>query len=136
MSIITVLMIDIDYFKQLNDRGGHPAGDACLRQISEALAGAAGRRDDVLGRYGGEEFALVMSGASLQAGLVVAERLRHTVESLAISHAGSPRGVVTVSVGIASALPGEKPLDALIASADSALYEAKRRGRNQVVTLD
>jgi diguanylate cyclase (GGDEF)-like protein len=133
---ITVLMIDIDYFKQLNDRCGHPAGDACLRRISEALAGAVGRRDDVLGRYGGEEFALVMSGASLQAGLVVAERLRHTVESLAISHSGSPLGVVTVSVGVASALPGEKPLDALIATADSALYEAKRRGRNQVVTLD
>lgn len=133
---ITVLMIDIDYFKQLNDRDGHPAGDACLRRIGEALASAAGRRGDVLGRYGGEEFALVMPGGSLQAGLVVAERLRHTVESLAIAHAGSPHGVVTVSIGVASAMAGEKPLDALIASADSALYEAKRRGRNRVVTLD
>jgi diguanylate cyclase (GGDEF)-like protein len=129
-------MIDVDFFKALNDSYGHPAGDACLRRIGEALAGAAGRRGDVLGRYGGEEFALVMPGASLQAGLVVAERLRLAVESLAVPNTGSPQGVVTVSVGVASAVAGEKPLDALLATADSALYEAKRRGRNQVVTLD
>lgn len=133
---LTVLMIDIDYFKQLNDSCGHPAGDACLRRVSDALASAAGRRDDVLGRYGGEEFALVMPGASLQAGLVVAERLRQAVESIALANAGSPHGVVTVSIGVASTMPGEKPLDALVATADSALYEAKRRGRNQVATLD
>ncbi len=133
---LTVLMIDVDYFKQLNDSCGHPAGDACLRRIGEALAAAAGRRDDVLGRYGGEEFALVMPDASLQAGLVVAERLRHAVASLAMTNVGSPHGVVTVSIGVASTFAGEKPLDALVASADSALYEAKRRGRNQVVTLD
>lgn len=133
---LTVLMVDVDFFKRLNDSYGHPAGDACLRRVSEALAGAAGRRGDVLGRYGGEEFALVMPGASLRAGLVVAERLRHAVESLAVPNTGSPHGVVTVSVGVATAVAGEKPLDALLATADSALYEAKRRGRNQVVTLD
>lgn len=129
---VALLMIDIDYFKQLNDRYGHPEGDACLRQISVALQGVLGRRHDVLGRWGGEEFALVMPGASRDAGLAVAERLRATVEHLAIANQDSPYGVVTISVGVSQSFAGDTPLDTLIASADSALYVAKHLGRNQV----
>lgn len=129
---VTLLMIDIDYFKQLNDRYGHPVGDACLRQVSETLRGAIGRRGDELGRYGGEEFALVMAGASIDAGLSVAERMRSTIERLGIANEDSPSGVVTISVGVASAFAGDIALDELIARADSALYVAKRRGRNQI----
>ena len=133
---ITLLMIDIDYFKQLNDTYGHPAGDACLKKVAEALRSVLGRPGDLLGRYGGEEFALVMSGAPLQAGLVVGERLRQTVEALAIEHARSPHRVVTISVGISSGMAGLRPLDLLIAQADSALYQAKRNGRNRVAAVD
>lgn len=133
---VALLMIDIDYFKQLNDRYGHPAGDACLRVVSRALQTAAGRSGDALGRYGGEEFALVMSGSSLQAALKVAERLRAAVEKLAIANADSPYGIITVSIGAASCLAGERPLEALMAAADSALYAAKQQGRNRVVGLD
>ncbi|MEW5836395.1 MAG: diguanylate cyclase [Pseudomonadota bacterium] len=133
---ITLLMIDIDYFKQLNDTYGHQAGDACLKRIAEALKNVLGRQGDLLGRYGGEEFALVMRGAPLQAGLVVAERLRQTVEALAIEHSRSPHGVVTISVGVSSAMAGLRPLDLLIAQADSALYQSKRNGRNRITAVD
>ncbi|MCP1375654.1 GGDEF domain-containing protein [Dyella lutea] len=133
---ITLLMIDIDYFKQLNDTYGHPAGDACLKKIAEALQQVLGRPGDMLGRYGGEEFAVVMTGAPLQAGLVVAERLRQTVEALAIENSGSPHGVVTISVGVSSSMAGLRPLDLLVAQADSALYQAKRNGRNRMAAID
>ncbi len=133
---ITLLMIDIDYFKQLNDTYGHPAGDACLKTIAEALRKVLGRPGDLLGRYGGEEFALVMAGAPLQAGLAVGERLRQTVEALAIEHAGSPHAIVTISVGVSSGMAGLRPLDLLVAQADSALYQAKRSGRNRVAAVD
>jgi diguanylate cyclase (GGDEF)-like protein len=133
---VALLMIDIDYFKQLNDTAGHPAGDACLRRIGAALRAASGRDGDVLVRYGGEEFALLMPDSSLHAGLLVAERLRASVQALAIENEASPHGVVTVSVGVASAMGGEQTPDALVARADAALYEAKRRGRNQAVSLD
>lgn len=132
--IVALLMIDIDYFKQLNDTAGHPAGDACLRQVGVALRGASGRSGDVLVRYGGEEFALLMPDSSLHAGLLVAERLRASVQALAIDNAASPHGVVTVSVGVASAMGGEQTPETLIARADAALYEAKRRGRNQIAS--
>lgn len=133
---VALLMIDIDYFKQLNDTAGHPAGDACLRQVGAALRTASGRSGDVLVRYGGEEFALLMPDSSLHAGLLVAERLRASVQALAIDNGASPHGVVTVSIGVASAMGGEQTPDALLARADAALYEAKRRGRNQVVSPD
>ena len=133
---ITLLMIDVDYFKQFNDTYGHPAGDACLKRVATELQQVAGRPGDLLGRYGGEEFALVLSGASLQAGMAVAERLRQTVQALAITHADSPHQVVTISIGVSSAMAGLRPLDLLVAQADSALYSAKRDGRNRVAAVD
>ncbi|HET6431299.1 GGDEF domain-containing protein [Dyella sp.] len=129
---IAVLMIDIDYFKQLNDRYGHPAGDACLRMVGRVLLATAGRPGDVLGRYGGEEFALVMCGGSLADAQAVGERLRAAVEKLAIANADSPFGIITVSIGAASGLVGEGSPDTLMAAADAALYAAKQAGRNRV----
>ncbi|HTV80656.1 MAG TPA: diguanylate cyclase [Steroidobacteraceae bacterium] len=128
-----ILMIDIDHFKALNDRYGHPAGDACLRQVARALQACLPRPDDVLARYGGEEFIVLLHDTDSPGAEAVAERLRATVEGLQIEHAGSPIGRVTASVGIATApLTGEAAAARLTEEADRALYEAKCAGRNVV----
>ncbi len=128
---LSVLMIDIDHFKSLNDRYGHPAGDACLRAVARVLQDALVRPDDVLARFGGEEFIALLHDADAAGAVVVAERLRAAVEALRIEHADNPHGVVTVSIGTASAAHrGETAR--LIQAADKALYEAKCAGRNRV----
>jgi diguanylate cyclase (GGDEF)-like protein len=133
---LAVLMIDIDHFKLLNDRYGHPAGDACLRQVARVLQEALVRPGDVLARYGGEEFIALVQDADAAGGQVVAERLRSAVEALRIEHPDSLFGVVTVSIGVASAAPADDAVaTALVKAADRALYEAKCAGRNQVRTL-
>ena len=130
---LSVLMIDVDHFKLLNDRYGHPAGDACLRAVAQGLRQALVRPGDVLARYGGEEFIALLQEADSAGAMVVAERLRAAVEALRIEHLGSPAAVVTVSIGAAStAMRGEATATILIAAADKALYEAKCAGRNQV----
>jgi diguanylate cyclase (GGDEF)-like protein len=133
---LSLLMIDIDHFKGFNDRYGHPAGDACLRDVASALQRALARPDDVLARYGGEEFVALLHDVGAPGALVVAERLRAAVEALGIDHAGSPFGQVTVSIGAASGVSDAQHDGAgapqLLAAADAALYEAKRAGRNQV----
>jgi len=130
---VAVLMVDIDHFKLLNDRYGHIAGDACLRAVAEAMRQALARPGDVLARYGGEEFIALLHEADAAGARVVGERLRAAVEALAIEHADSPFGVVTVSVGVAGAvLHDAASADALVHAADRALYEAKCDGRNRV----
>lgn len=129
---LTLLMIDIDHFKQLNDSYGHPAGDARLCAVSGTLAGCARRGTDIVARYGGEEFAAILPGLDRDAALLVAEAMREAVEARALP---SPvrGGVVTVSIGVAQASQaGEDMIDALLHRADHALYEAKRSGRNRV----
>lgn len=133
---LAVLMIDIDHFKLMNDRYGHPTGDACLRQVAKVLQDALVRPGDVLARYGGEEFIALIEDADAAGGHVVGERLRAAVEALGIEHRGSPFGVVTVSVGVASATPlGDTAAASLVKAADSALYEAKCAGRNLVRSM-
>jgi diguanylate cyclase (GGDEF)-like protein len=128
-----ILMIDIDHFKQLNDRYGHPAGDACLCEVARALQRALVRPDDVLARYGGEEFIVLLRDIDAAGAQVVGERLRAAVENLRIKNEGCPQGVVTVSVGAASAtLSDEAAATSLVEKADGALYEAKCAGRNLV----
>jgi diguanylate cyclase (GGDEF)-like protein len=128
-----ILMIDIDHFKQLNDRYGHPAGDACLRKVARALQRALVRPDDVLARYGGEEFIALLRDTDAAGAQVVGERLRAAVENLRIKNEGCPQRVVTVSVGAASAaLSGQAAATSLVEKADRALYEAKCAGRNLV----
>ncbi len=131
---IALLMIDVDYFKLFNDRYGHVEGDVCLRRIGKLLEEVATGDDDLPARYGGEEFALLLPGADVDTALKLGERLRRAVEGLCLTHASSPDGQVTISVGVASLVPGvAEDAEQLIEAADIALYAAKRRGRNAVV---
>lgn len=130
---MTAVMIDVDHFKQYNDRYGHLAGDECLRQISTVLAGQLRRPLDMLGRYGGEEFLALLLAVQPESVASMAEKLRAAVEAMQLPHSGSVLGVVTVSIGVASRVPGSSDGEsALLEQADRALYEAKGRGRNQV----
>ncbi len=130
---LSVAMIDVDHFKLVNDTHGHPAGDAVLRAVAESM-GKALRTEDVLGRYGGEEFVVVARGASLEEALRMAERLRARVAATPIEFEGISI-VVTASLGVASLACCQKPVtrEALIALADERLYRAKESGRNRVV---
>jgi diguanylate cyclase (GGDEF)-like protein len=131
---VALLMIDIDHFKQFNDRYGHVEGDVCLRRVAKLLRETASGEDDLPARYGGEEFALLLPGAGVDAALALGERLRRSVEDMFIAHASSPSGQVTISVGVASLVPGVgEDARHLVEAADIALYAAKRRGRNTVV---
>ncbi|TPG55468.1 diguanylate cyclase [Roseomonas nepalensis] len=134
---VSLLMIDVDRFKALNDSQGHLKGDECLRAIAEALGGSACRRGDLAARYGGEEFVLLLPDADAAGAAAVAERVRAAVEGLRIPHPeGGLGGVVTVSVGAATTWPSAALPPAvadLAGAADGCLYEAKLAGRNRVV---
>lgn len=125
-------IMDVDWFKPYNDRYGHPAGDACLRQIAQALATALGRPTDVIARYGGEEFVLLAPMSDLDGTSAIAQRLLEAVRSLQLAHADSPFGEVTLSIGVAALLAGEQQAQVLMQRADAALYRAKQSGRNRV----
>ena len=133
-SQMSLLLADIDCFKNFNDSHGHQVGDDCLRSVAAALLSTALRPGDVVARYGGEELAIVLPGADSGAAAIVAERARAAVEALQIPHGTDVGGVVTVSIGVATALArdggtAEMP-QALLSSADRALYLAKAAGRN------
>ena len=128
---VSVLVIDVDHFKAFNDRYGHLAGDDCLRSIAKALATAARRPLDLVARFGGEEFVVLLFDTLLSGALDVAEEVRRSIEELKIPHEGCARGVVTVSIGVYSMTPGRATdPKRLIATADSALYAAKEHNRN------
>ncbi|MBV8749522.1 MAG: diguanylate cyclase, partial [Candidatus Eremiobacteraeota bacterium] len=130
---LALLLADVDYFKPFNDRYGHAAGDACLRQIARALVVNAVRPGDLVARYGGEEFAVVLPGTDGEGGIAVGERMRTAIEKLAIPHAGSAAGIVSVSIGVAWAEPSsDDAVDGLLRQADEALYAAKSGGRDRV----
>ncbi len=124
-----VMMLDIDHFKQINDRYGHDAGDAVLREASERLQ-AVVRLYDSVGRWGGEEFVILMPGCDLPGMMMLAERVRSRI---AESPMAAPKICVTISAGVASIDPSGHPApDAILKAADNALYCAKSRGRNRV----
>jgi two-component system cell cycle response regulator len=129
---LSLLMLDVDHFKQVNDRYGHLAGDQVLVQLAQIIE-AQRRQEDLFARYGGEEFAVLCRGVSLGAALMMAERVRGIVEATSFEHQGR-RMPVTVSIGVAvhSAAAADGPTQ-LVADADAALYGAKRGGRNRVV---
>ena len=153
---VALILLDVDHFKRFNDRYGHSKGDTCLRKMAEVLKASvrsgldapaglvasmppsfrmmAGRSADVAARYGGEEFALLLPGATEETAAKVAERLRQAVYDLGLEHDDAPAGRVTISLGVAAAVPpdNQNP-QGLIDTADAALYAAKRRGRNTVV---
>ncbi|KRR23278.1 GGDEF domain-containing protein [Bradyrhizobium retamae] len=131
---LSLLMIDVDHFKLYNDTYGHPEGDACLARIGEALAGIAADNLGFAGRYGGEEFCLLLPNTSPQKALEIGETVRATVQGLGLPHITSSHRTVTVSVGVAATLPNDAQTPGeLIEAADAALYAAKHRGRNSVV---
>ena len=130
---LALLLCDVDHFKLYNDHLGHPAGDLCLKKMAAVLTGQLKRPADLAARYGGEEFTLLLPNTDLAGALRVGEACRAGLEQLALPHPGAPRGVVTMSMGVACIVPGEDDtLEDLIAQADAALYEAKREGRNRV----
>ncbi|MBS0200825.1 MAG: diguanylate cyclase [Proteobacteria bacterium] len=129
-SPLAVLFLDIDHFKRINDQLGHAAGDECLRAVARLLRSSL-RSGDLLGRYGGEEFVVVSPGAPLAVAQQLGERIRAAVESLEIEWEGH-RVPITISVGIAMRRRDENEPVHLLERADQALYDAKRRGRNQV----
>jgi diguanylate cyclase (GGDEF)-like protein len=131
---LSLLMIDVDHFKLYNDTYGHPEGDACLTRLGETLAGIAADTMGFAGRYGGEEFCLLLPNTGPVKALEVGETVRAAILGLGMPHVTSSHEIVTVSVGFALALPNEnqRPGD-LIEAADAALYAAKHRGRNTVV---
>ncbi|MDX1724594.1 MAG: diguanylate cyclase [Pseudomonas sp.] len=130
---LTLLMLDIDYFKSYNDRLGHLAGDDALRQVSDVLRTSLQREGDSACRYGGEEFAIILADTGLEGGMHVASRVQQRLEALNLAHPGSPMGRLTLSIGLAVAEPGsgESP-DLLVAHCDQALYRAKHEGRNRI----
>jgi diguanylate cyclase (GGDEF)-like protein len=131
---LSLLLLDLDHFKALNDTAGHQAGDDVLRQFAGILAQAARRPDDMAARYGGEEFALILSSTDQSGALEVAERLRENLAAAEIPHPRGIDGRVTVSIGAATADPAiELGVERLVSAADARLYEAKKSGRNRAV---
>jgi two-component system chemotaxis family response regulator WspR len=131
---LSLILGDVDHFKNYNDAYGHQAGDDCLRQVALSLQTAVRRSGDLVARYGGEELAVVLPGTSGSGALIVAQHLRARVEDLGIPHTGSPYGVVTLSLGVACCLPeSDDTLADFIGATDGALYRAKREGRNRCV---
>jgi two-component system, cell cycle response regulator len=128
---LTVLFFDIDHFKQTNDTFGHIAGDYVLREICSLIKNRMIRQQDALGRYGGEEFALVLRETPLQIAVDVAERIRSTIEKHNFSF-DSKSIPITISIGVVSLDSTTKSPEDLVALADKALYDAKNQGRNRV----
>jgi diguanylate cyclase (GGDEF)-like protein len=135
---LSVLMFDVDHFKQYNDELGHLAGDDCLRTIAQSVAGYLRRTGDVIARYGGEEFGVILPNTGEQSAVWVADQIRELVKSLEIPHpASTVSRFVTISVGVASTVPtrGGWCID-FLHDADVALYRAKGEGRNRTVLVE
>ena len=133
---LSLIMVDIDHFKEYNDHYGHPAGDLCLVDVAQAMHRTLSRPGDVVARIGGEEFAFLLPQTNLSGAIAVAEQIRERILALNLPHDASPvAGHVTLSFGVSSSelASVSSPAD-LIRTSDIALYEAKRCGRNQIVT--
>jgi diguanylate cyclase (GGDEF)-like protein len=134
---VSLLLIDIDYFKAYNKSHSRRVGDECLKKIATALAGAMFRPTDMLARWSEDEFAILLPASEEKGALVVAARVRNLVNGLAIRHSGGEGGMVTVSIGVAELTPAKaKDAAELIAMANGALEQAKRSGRDCIVSQD
>ena len=136
---LSLILLDVDHFKRFNDRYGHHAGDACLRDVARAIQNVVRRPGDLAARYGGEEIAVILPRTPAPGAAKVAEALRLAVQDLGLPHADSAFGVLTISLGAATATAtvGQTiPMpDGLLIGADGALYRAKHKGRNRVETV-
>ncbi len=131
---LSLVLCDVDFFKKYNDTYGHPAGDACLKEIAKVMTRTSKRPADLVARYGGEEFAIILPDTSDRGALFVADTIRQQVEKLKLPHQKSPISTyVTLSMGVATQVPSpHQNIHHLIQQADRALYQAKTQGRNQV----
>lgn len=131
---LSLVVLDVDHFKLYNDTLGHPAGDACLQQVAQAIASHAMRTTDLAARYGGEEFVLLFAETPADAARTLAETIRAHIEALQIPHPRSTTSAwLTVSIGVATILPHQLDnTESLFVAADRAMYVAKENGRNQV----
>ena len=129
---LSLLMLDVDHFKQFNDTFGHPAGDEVLRQLARVL-GDTRRANDVVARYGGEEFAVILVDTAKFTAAKVAERIRERINAHDFSEAAPRAGSLTVSIGVATFPDDGADAEALVRAADTALYVAKRAGRDRIV---
>jgi len=135
---VSLILLDIDFFKLYNDRYGHQGGDECLKKVAEILDKNAHRGGDLAARYGGEEFAVILSGSDARGAMRVAELIRRDLNAMAIPHEASKISQsLTASMGVASAVPAaELSVEWLIGEADRSLYQAKLEGRDRIVYLD
>ncbi|HEY9294758.1 MAG TPA: diguanylate cyclase, partial [Phormidium sp.] len=132
---LSLILCDVDYFKLYNDTYGHPAGDKCLQQIAKTLQQVTKRPSDLVSRYGGEEFAIILPNTPLSGAIHIAEEVQRKVKELAIVHDSSKvSNIVTLSLGVASIIPSicTSPTT-LLTIADQALYQAKQQGRDRVL---
>jgi diguanylate cyclase (GGDEF)-like protein len=133
---ISLIMMDIDFFKKYNDTYGHAAGDDCLKQVAQALANSIRRPQDFIARYGGEEFVALLPESDSIGALTVANIIQDNIESLDIQHCSSTvNGQVTISQGAATIVPTLETSSLVLEAADKALYEAKEKGRNRVKSV-
>lgn len=134
---LSVVMLDVDYFKKYNDRYGHQEGDDCLVAVAQEVARSAPRPGDLVARYGGEEFVMILADTDEDGANWVAERIRQHVAGLNLPHKDSSDGHVTVSCGISSVIPSQElSVEMLVKSADNALYLSKNQGRNTSTFLN
>jgi diguanylate cyclase len=131
---VSLLLVDMDGFKLINDTFGHPEGDAALRRLSDALTRTFPRKSDFVARFGGDEFAAVLRETPLKDGMALGDRLLKAARATEIEHEGV-RIKLAVSIGIAALMPGED-LNSWLLRADRALYEAKRQGRNRLIAAE
>ncbi|MEB3308735.1 MAG: diguanylate cyclase [Snowella sp.] len=129
---ISLILCDVDHFKKYNDHYGHQAGDSCLRQIAQAIAGVVKRSSDLVARYGGEEFVVLLPATGMEGAVHIAEQVQQAVSALKIPHAYGVAEWITVSMGISCQIPAiDTTFEQLITQSDKALYQAKANGRNQ-----
>lgn len=135
---LSLMLVDIDWFKSFNDEYGHLVGDRCLRAIAHTLRAVVNDPHDLVARFGGEEFIVLLPGVDEGGAMKLSEAFCRTLHARAIEHSGSPKGIVTASVGVASWVPtdGVAALSDLVRSADVALYRAKTTGRDRICTKE
>lgn len=132
---LSLLMIDIDYFKCVNDHYGHAVGDDYLRAVARALTASVGRATDIVARFGGEEFVCLLPNTSAVDARAMAERIRDNLAQVALPSAAAPHPVLTLSIGVATLVGGDASAQDLLVAADTQLYTAKRAGRDRVASV-